>query len=136
MAPSTMFVCRWARTWSPCGSASPRGIRLYHTFRISEDLRKETGGPIPGDWTVDCYDSVWILKKAIEKAKSTDPKAIMKAIEGMEFEGAAGWVRIRPSPICRTIRSYTWDICSRRPDCPIYAESGRLNTQRPGMRDG
>ena len=69
---------------------------LPHVQSFRKIYEKETGGPIPGDWTVNCYDSVWILKKAIEKAGSSDPKAIMKAVEGMEFEGAAGWVRIRP----------------------------------------
>lgn len=69
---------------------------LPHVQNFRKIYEKETGGPIPGDWTVNCYDSVFILKKAIEKARSADPKAIMKVIEGMEFEGAAGWVRIRP----------------------------------------
>ncbi len=70
---------------------------LPHVQNFRKIFEKETGGPIPSDWTVNCYDSVWILKKAIEKAGSTDAKAIIKAVEGMEFEGAAGWVRIRPA---------------------------------------
>ena len=46
--------------------------------------------------TAACYyDSVYILKKAIEKAKSTKPADIAKAMEGLEYEGYAGWLKVR-----------------------------------------
>lgn len=57
---------------------------------------KEMGGWPESDFTAQYYDSLFILKQAIEKAGSTKPEAIAKALEGLTFEGkGAGWVHIR-----------------------------------------
>ena len=51
-----------------------------------EKYRKFTGA-YPDGWAVQNYDAIYLLKAAIEKAKTVDTDAVVKAIEGMPFEG-------------------------------------------------
>jgi branched-chain amino acid transport system substrate-binding protein len=63
--------------------------------KFNDMYRKETGEWVFEDTVAQYYDSLFILKKAIEAAKSTKPEEIAKKMEGLEFDGAAGWVKIR-----------------------------------------
>ena len=40
-------------------------------------------GAYPDGWAVQNYDAVYLLKAAIEKARTVDTDAVIKAIEGM-----------------------------------------------------
>lgn len=46
-------------------------------------------------WAVQNYDAIYLLKAAIEKAKTTDTDAVVKAIEGMTFDSLRGKITIR-----------------------------------------
>lgn len=55
-------------------------------------------GQIPsGGEGVGAYDAVYLYKAAVEKAGSTDPKAVAAALPGLSFEGPTGSVTITPS---------------------------------------
>ena len=55
-------------------------------------------GKIPsGGEGVGAYDAVYLYKMAVEKAGSTDPKAVAAALPGLSFEGPTGSVTITPS---------------------------------------
>jgi urea transport system substrate-binding protein len=60
---------------------------------------KEFGaGEIPsGGEGVGAYDAVYLYKAAVEKAGSTDPKAVAKAMVGLTFTGPTGEVTVTPS---------------------------------------
>jgi branched-chain amino acid transport system substrate-binding protein len=73
--------------------------------RFNEMYIKETGNWVPEDTVAAYYDSLFILKNAIESAQSIDPVKIAKAMEGMEYDGYAGWVKMRATshlPIRKT----------------------------------
>ncbi|MDP9223311.1 MAG: substrate-binding protein [Actinomycetota bacterium] len=55
-------------------------------------------GQIPsGGEGVGAYDAVYLYKMAVEKAGSTDPKAVAAALPGLSFGGPTGSVMITPS---------------------------------------
>lgn len=55
-------------------------------------------GQIPsGGEGVGAYDAVYLYKMAVEKAGSTDPKAVAAALPGLSFDGPTGPVTITPS---------------------------------------
>jgi ABC-type branched-subunit amino acid transport system substrate-binding protein len=55
-------------------------------------------GQIPsGGEGVGAYDAVYLYKMAVEKAGSTDPKAVAAALPGLSFEGPTGPVTVTPS---------------------------------------
>ncbi len=55
-------------------------------------------GQIPsGGEGVGAYDAVYLYKMAVEKAGSTDPKAVAAALPGLSFDGPTGSVTITPS---------------------------------------
>ena len=55
-------------------------------------------GKIPsGGEGIGAYDAVYLYKMAVEKASSTDPKAVAAALPGLSFEGPTGSVTITPS---------------------------------------
>jgi ABC-type branched-subunit amino acid transport system substrate-binding protein len=55
-------------------------------------------GKIPsGGEGVGAYDAVYLYKMAVEKAGSTDPKAVAAALSGLGFTGPTGPVTITPS---------------------------------------
>jgi branched-chain amino acid transport system substrate-binding protein len=64
--------------------------------KFNDMFVKEYGEWVSEDTSACYYDSLFILKKAIEKAKSDKPEDIAKAMEGLEYDGCAGWVQVRP----------------------------------------
>ena len=60
------------------------------------DKFKKYAGAYADAWAVQNYDTVYLLKAAIEKAKTIETEAVIKAIEGMTFEGLRGKFTIRP----------------------------------------
>ena len=63
--------------------------------KFNEMYQKAYGEWVSEDTAACYYDSLFILKKAIEKAKSTKPIDMAKAMEGLEYDGYAGWLKIR-----------------------------------------
>ncbi len=64
--------------------------------KFNDMFVKEYGEWVSEDTSACYYDSLFILKKAIEKAKSDKPEDIAKAMEGLEYDGCAGWLQVRP----------------------------------------
>ncbi|MDI6871423.1 MAG: ABC transporter substrate-binding protein [Bacillota bacterium] len=44
----------------------------------------------PNDFAATGYDSIYLLAKAMEKAKSTNPDAVAKALKSLKYEGVEG----------------------------------------------
>ncbi|MGH8787456.1 MAG: ABC transporter substrate-binding protein [Cupriavidus necator] len=57
------------------------------------DSYKAKSGAYPSDWTIMAYDCVMTWAQATSTAKSTEPDAVMKAIETGQFESARGSFR-------------------------------------------
>jgi len=62
--------------------------------KLSEDYTKEYGG-IPWGFVGEAQSALMAYKAAIEKAKTTDTKAVIQALEGLTFESASGKRTIR-----------------------------------------
>jgi len=60
------------------------------------DKFKKYAGAYADAWAVQNYDTVYLLKAAIEKAKTIETEAVIKAIEGMTFDSLRGKITIRP----------------------------------------
>lgn len=76
------------------------GFGLYHPQMPMPALGKEVGQIYekqaktePNRLIFQAADSVLLIARAIEQAKSTDSAAIIKALQGMEFEGVRGKFR-------------------------------------------
>jgi branched-chain amino acid transport system substrate-binding protein len=74
-----------------------------------DKFRKSTGA-YPDGWAVQNYDAIYLLKAAIEKAKTTDTDAVVKAIEGMPFEGLRQKFSIRALDHMGTVPCYQGTI--------------------------
>jgi|GEM_PF-1563668 branched-chain amino acid transport system substrate-binding protein len=75
-------------------------------MKFNEMYLKEYGEWVQEDTVASYYDSVFILKKAIEMAKSAKPVDVAKKLEGLEYDGYSGWVKINPVshlPIKKTL---------------------------------
>jgi branched-chain amino acid transport system substrate-binding protein len=67
---------------------------------------KKATGDYPDGWAVQNYDAVYVLKAAIEKAKTIETEAVIKAIEGMPFDGLRGKFSIRALDHMGTVPCY------------------------------
>ena len=70
-----------------------------------EKFKKATG-EYPDGWAVQNYDAVYLLKAAIEKAKTIETGAVIKAIEGMPFEGLRQKFSVRALDHMATVPCY------------------------------
>jgi len=82
------------------------------------DKFKKARGTYPDAWAVQNYDAMYLLKAAIEKAKTTDTEAVIKAIEGIPFEGLRGKFTIRPLDHMGTVPCYQGTI-AKDPNYPF-----------------
>ncbi len=66
--------------------------------KMNEFVKKyrTVNGTWPDSWAVQNYDAVYLLKAAIEKAKSTDTEKVIKAMEGLSLDSLRGNFFIRP----------------------------------------
>jgi branched-chain amino acid transport system substrate-binding protein len=70
-----------------------------------EKFKKATGD-YPDGWAVQNYDAVYLLKAAIEKAKTIETEAVIKAIAGMPFDSLRGPFSIRALDHMGTVPCY------------------------------
>jgi branched-chain amino acid transport system substrate-binding protein len=113
------------------------------------DKFKKVVGEYPDGWAVQNYDTVYLLKAAVEKAGTTDTDAVVKAIEGMPFDGLRGKFSIRALDHMGTVPCYqgtiakdpkyafkTWKDLSRIPgEEVIRSEAGvREIWQKTGVK--
>ena len=93
---------RYTELWPAVGEAgkylvfftpySPR-IKLTPLGEKVRSIYKEKYGSEPTYIVFNGFDAAWALLKAIEKAGSTDPKAIINALEGIVLEGTRGTIK-------------------------------------------
>ena len=50
----------------------------------------------PGTYASLCYDTIYMLKNAIEKTGSTDFAAVRDAVQAIEYEGLSGFIKFTP----------------------------------------
>ena len=74
-----------------------------------EKYRKATAA-YPDAWAVQNYDTVYLLKAAIDKAKKIETDAVVKAIEGMSFDSLRGKFSIRALDHMGTVPCYQGTI--------------------------
>ncbi len=71
---------------------------------------KKANATYPDAWAVQNYDTVYLLKAAIDKAKTIETDAVVKAIEGMTFDSLRGKFTIRPLDHMGTVPCYQGTI--------------------------
>ena len=90
---STVWDATRGKVLSMVEMGHPVSARLTHNNRVFYDNYVKKFGRTPEYTAPYTYDSLYILKNAIEKAKSTDPDAIVAAMEKTDYDGAtARWV--------------------------------------------
>jgi branched-chain amino acid transport system substrate-binding protein len=50
----------------------------------------------PGTYATLCYDTIYILKDAIEKAKTIDTAKVRDAVQSIEYKGLSGLIKFTP----------------------------------------
>jgi branched-chain amino acid transport system substrate-binding protein len=91
-----------------------------------EKFRKVRGA-YPDSWSVMAYDTLYLLKAAIEKAKTIETEAVIKAMEGTSIDGLRGKFTIRPLDHMGTVPCYQGTI-AKDPNYPfkIWKDISRI----------
>ncbi len=90
---------------------------------------KKANGAYPDSWAVQNYEAVYLLKAAVEKAKTIETDAVVKAIEGMTFEGLRQGFSIRALDHMGTVPCYQGTI-AKDPKYPFKDLEGHLPDPR------
>jgi branched-chain amino acid transport system substrate-binding protein len=79
-------LCLWRRIGLP--------LALYtaETTAFAEKYSAATGKEAPESFAMEAYDSLKIMAQAINEAGSTDPGAIISALENITYNGALGTI--------------------------------------------
>jgi ABC-type branched-subunit amino acid transport system substrate-binding protein len=67
---------------------------------------RKVRGTYPDSWSVQAYDTVYLIKATVEKAKTTATEAVIKAMEGISFDGLRGSFTIRTLDHMGTVPCY------------------------------
>jgi branched-chain amino acid transport system substrate-binding protein len=88
---------------------------------------KKARGAYPDSWSVMAYDSMYLLKAAIEKAKSIDTEKVIMAMEGMTIDSLRGKFSIRPLDHMGTVPCYQ-GVIAKDPEYPfkIWKDISRI----------
>ena len=62
------------------------------TKAFAEKYMERTGKTGVESYAMEAYDSLWVMATAINNAGTTDPKAIINALEDIEYDGALGTI--------------------------------------------
>lgn len=91
------------------------------------DKYKKARGVYPDSWAVQAYDSVCLLKAAIEKAKTTETEAVIKAVEGLSFDSLRGRITIRALDHMGSVPCYQ-GVITKDPNFPfkIWKDISRI----------
>jgi len=84
-------------------------------------------GIYPDSWSVMAYDTLYLFKAAIEKAKTIETEAVIKAMEGTSIDGLRGKFTIRPLDHMGTVPCYQGTI-AKDPNYPfkIWKDISRI----------
>jgi branched-chain amino acid transport system substrate-binding protein len=50
----------------------------------------------PGTYATLCYDTIYLLRAAVQNAGTTDTAAVRDAVQNIEFAGLSGMIRFTP----------------------------------------
>ncbi|MBN1219100.1 MAG: ABC transporter substrate-binding protein [Anaerolineae bacterium] len=79
-------LCLWRRI------GLPQQLWTDETYAFAEKYREKTGKETPESFAMEGYDSLKVLAQAINEAGSTDPQAIITALENTTYKGALGTI--------------------------------------------
>jgi branched-chain amino acid transport system substrate-binding protein len=110
------------------GADAPEGVMAFgrgcffmdpnpKMMQFVEKYRKAHGA-YPDSWAVQAYDSVYLIKAAVEKAKSIDTDKVIKALEGITLDSLRGKFTIRPLDHMGSVPSYQ-GIIAKDPRYPF-----------------
>ncbi len=71
-------------------SAVPNSVAFHDAYRAK--YGDEAALTLSGHGSAPAYDSVYIMKAAIERAGSLDPDALVEALEATDMDGAVGHI--------------------------------------------
>jgi len=74
------------------------------------DKYKKARGAFPDGWAVMAYDTIYLYKAGIEKAKTIETQAVIKALEGLPFDSLRGKFMIRALDHMGTVPCYQGTI--------------------------
>jgi len=99
---------------------NPKMMQFVETF-------KKARGTYPDAWAVQNYDAMYLLKGAIEKAKTVETDAVVKAIEGLSIDSLRGKFTVRPLDHMGTVPCYQGTI-AKDPNYPfkIWTDISRI----------
>jgi len=80
---------------------------------------RKVRGAYPDSWSVMAYDTIYLIKAAIEKAKTIETEAVIKAMEGMIFDSLRGKFTIRALDHMGTVPCYQGTI-AKDPNYPGF----------------
>jgi branched-chain amino acid transport system substrate-binding protein len=88
---------------------------------------RKVRGAYPDSWSVMAYDTLYLFKAAIEKAKTIETEAVIKAMEGTSLDGLRGKFTIRPLDHMGTVPCYQGTI-AKDPNYPfkIWKDISRI----------
>jgi branched-chain amino acid transport system substrate-binding protein len=81
-------------------------------------LKNMTGEEYPSGFSIQGYISIYFLAEAIKKAKTTDTKAVIKALEGLTIDTPIGKQTIRAKDHQAT-RGQLWGTTAKVPEYPF-----------------
>ena len=79
---------------------------------------KKARGAFPDSWSVMAYDTIYLIKAAIEKAKTADTEAVIKAMEGITFDSLRGKFTVRALDHMGTVPCYQGTV-AKDPNYPF-----------------
>lgn len=99
---------------------NPRMMEFAEKYR-------QLHGVYPDSWAVQAYDGVYLLKAAIEKAKSTSTEEVIKAMEGLSLDSLRGKFSIRALDHMGTVPCYQ-GVIAKDPKYPfkIWKDLSRI----------
>jgi ABC-type branched-subunit amino acid transport system substrate-binding protein len=70
----------------------PQVLWTDKTKAFAKKYMEKTGKSGVESYAMEAYDSLWVMGTAINNAGSTDPKAIIQALEKISYDGALGHI--------------------------------------------
>jgi len=67
-------------------------ISAYRTFHKMD----QSNASFPGAYASLAYDTIYLLKKAIETAGTLETEAVRNAVQNIEFQGLSGFIKFTP----------------------------------------
>jgi len=95
-------------------------------MQFVEKYRKVRGA-YPDSWAVQAYDGVYLIKAAVEKAKTVETEAVIKAMEGIALDSLRGKFFIRPLDHMGSVPCYQ-GVIAKDPNYPftIWKDLSRI----------